>query len=345
MPGAEARGTRLRRFPPQAATGWAAVHLAEALTQLDPTADEQRQARQALLAQLSSQNDAYVAIQLAHTMAFLEPTEYDRDEARKELLRLLQGESAGLIARQLADMLAELAVTPAERHQARDALIQLLTRQVPRRVAKPPADTTAQEQFKALLMLLDNRAGCEVAAAVSGAVARLDPTPEDKQMVREALLPMLLCPLIEEAVRRVVSAAKDEQQAREQIRLRLPARRGSRKADNKLVNRIIRLVSVKKSESRPHRMAPLLCGQLIHFEPSADDKRAAREVLIMLLVGQTDESAAEETANTMAQLDPAVRDLDTWQNWAAIPPEALLSEVRRNSPLTEWLAALPTFPH
>jgi len=334
---ASARGPRLRHFPPDYATGWAAIHLANSVTRLDPTVEDQRQAREVLLAQLNGQRDDGVAIQLANIMINLDPTAEDTYAARKALLVLLEGQTSSVSARELADMLVDLASTAEERRDTREALIEL--------VARPVAFLASTDSPPApLLTLLDNRDGCELAVGVTDAVAQLDPTPEDKQRLRDALLLMLLGPVLEQRVSQVVSMPQDRQRAHEQIRLWSQAKESDGPASDELVDRIIGIVTTEEPKNRPSAMAISLSAQLARFEPSAEEQRVARQILIGLLTTQTDESAAESLADAMIQLHPGIRDLDSWPSWAAIPPAILLSEVRRNSSPADWLAALPSLP-
>ena len=83
-------------------------------------------------------------------------------------------------------------------------------------------------------------------------------------------------------------------------------------------------------------------ARLAQLDPTAEDKRQAREALLGLLARETDSGVAERLAGALAQLDPTVHDLRTWRAWAVRPTAELLAAVRRNSALTNWLAALPS---
>ena len=80
---------------------------------------------------------------------------------------------------------------------------------------------------------------------------------------------------------------------------------------------------------------------MAQLDPTAEDKRQAREALLGLLARQTS-GMARRLADAVAQLDPTVRDLTTWRGWAAPPTDALLAAARRNSALAVWLEALPS---
>ena len=57
-----------------------------------------------------------------------------------------------------------------------------------------------------------------------------------------------------------------------------------------------------------------------------------------------DSETAEDLIQSVTALDPTVRDLSTWRAWTVQPTAELLAAVRRNSPLSDWLAALPSLP-
>ena len=89
-------------------------------------------------------------------------------------------------------------------------------------------------------------------------------------------------------------------------------------------------------------VAERLAGGVAQLDPTAEDKRQARDALLGLLAGETDSEVAEQLVGGVAQLDPTVHDLRTWRAWAVRPTAELLAAVRRNSALTDWLAALPS---
>ena len=85
-----------------------------------------------------------------------------------------------------------------------------------------------------------------------------------------------------------------------------------------------------------------LADGLARLDPTAEDKRQARDALLRLLAHETRSWAAAGLADRLAQLDPTVHDLRTWRAWAVRPTTGLLAAVRQNSALTNWLAALPS---
>ena len=55
-------------------------------------------------------------------------------------------------------------------------------------------------------------------------------------------------------------------------------------------------------------MAATLAGGVAQLDPTAEDKRQAREALLGLLAGETNSDVAERLAGAVAQLDPTAED-------------------------------------
>ena len=79
---------------------------------------------------------------------------------------------------------------------------------------------------------------------------------------------------------------------------------------------------------------------LIQLDPSAAEKSQARKALIKFLQG-VNEFEAESLIRTLVKLDPCVDELTGWRAWAHQPTSELTATVRRNSTFPEWLKALP----
>ena len=96
---ARAAGPRDRQLGGRRAGG-------RAVAQLDPTAEDKRQARDALLGLLARETDSWVAAELAGALAQLDPTAEDKRQAREALLGLLARETDSWVAAELAGGLA-----------------------------------------------------------------------------------------------------------------------------------------------------------------------------------------------------------------------------------------------
>ena len=147
-----------------------------------------RQAREAILEMLISHTDGEMAGQLVRGVVLLATTAEDKRQAREALLALLTGaqrtgrtprlhmgipvlewgtlvaattgDAGGLVDAQLVRGVVQLATTAEDKRQAREALLALLTRET----------------------------WGPLASVLAGGVAQLDPAAEDKRQAREALL-------------------------------------------------------------------------------------------------------------------------------------------------------------
>ena len=337
--------------------GWEGDRLAGGVVQLATTAEDKRQAREALLGLLARATDREAAGRLAAWLALLDPTAEDKRQAREALLGLLAratdsgtavllggwlaARRAGQGAGRLVTGLALLDPTAEDKRQAREALIGLLARATDSGTAAQLAaglallDPTAEDKRQAreaLIGLLarnirslriDFLGGWE-ADRLAAALALLDPTAEDKRQAREALIGLL--------ARATDSGTAAQLAAR--LALLDPTAEDKRQAREALIGLLARATD--------SGTAAQLAAGLALLDPTAEDKRQARVALLGLLARETDREAAGRLAGTMAQLDPTVHDLRTWHAWAVQPTAELLAAVRRNSALTDWLAALPS---
>ena len=316
-------------------SGQVAASLAGGVAQLATTAEDKRQARDALLALLARETS-----DLQHELAVaqLDPMTEDKRQARDALLGLLALKRNGWVAASLASGVAQLDPTAEDKRQARDALLALLARETDSPVARvlvaaslagevAQLDPTAEDKRQgrgALLALLASETTCWVPASLVSGVAQLSTTAEDKRQARDVLLARLACAtdswLVEQladGVAQLDPTAEDKRQAR---------------------GALLALLARETTD----RVAASLAGGVAQLDPTAEDKRQARSALLARLACATDSWLVEQLAGGVARLDPTVHDLRTWRAWAVPPTAELLAAVRRNSALTNWLAALPS---
>ena len=249
--------------------GWSSSH---------PTAEDKRQAREALLGLLASETDSWVAEQLAGGVVQLAPTAEDKRQAREALLGLLARETDSLVAERLVDGVAQLAPTAEDKRQAREALLGLLAGQTDGWVAEGLADAVAQldptaedkrQAREALLGLLAGQTDSCGGRELADGVVQLDPTAEDKRQAREALLGLLagqtsswVAEELAGGVAQLDPTAEDKRQAREALLALLASQTNS-------------------------GVAEALAGGVAQLDPTAEDKRQARDALLGLLAGET----------------------------------------------------------
>ena len=312
---------------------WAAAGLVGGLAQLDPVAEDKRRACDALLTLLAGQIDAWAAAGLVGGLAQLDPVAEDKRRACDALLTLLAGQIDAWAAAGLVGGLAQLDPVAEDKRRACDALLGLLAGETSSPEAEQLAgllvqlDPVAEDKRRAcdaLLTLLAGQIDAWAAAGLVGGLAQLDPVAEDKRRACDALLGLLAGE---------TSSPEAEQLAGLLVQLD-PVAEDKRRACDALLTLLVR-----ETDSRE---ALGLAGLLVQLDPAAEDKRRARDALLTLLAGQTDGDVAEQLARGLAQLDPTVHDLRTWRAWAVGPTAELLAAVRRNSALTDWLAALPS---
>ena len=314
-------------------TGVAASWLAAAVAQLVPTEEDQSQARSVLLGLLSQQIDSQVATQLAAAIAQLAPTEEDKSQARDVLLEKLANPVDGWEAVKLTGGVVRLDPTTREVDKALGVLLGLLGRQTDSQVANELASGVtllAQTQAKdrarsALLELLDRQTDGPVAAAMAVGIAGLDPTPEQARQARSVLLALLASEA--DGLRAVRLAGGVVQLG--------PTAEEARQARGVLLGLL--------ASEADGLTAVRLAGGVDQFDPTAEETRQARVVLLGLLATETDRWEAARLVRGIVNLKPTVIDLSKWHEWVVPPSVELLAAVRHNSPLPEWLTALPSF--
>jgi hypothetical protein len=141
----------------------AAAKIAEALSGLDPTAEDKRRARAVIITRLASQPDGWVADRLTGQILQLDPTAEDARLARESLIRLLIKETPNRTIEGLARAVARLSPTEEDKRRVRDMLF---------------AAAAVHQSGSVFYDLVDT-------------IAHLEPPPEDKQRAREAAVHLL----------------------------------------------------------------------------------------------------------------------------------------------------------
>lgn len=317
---------------------WVAPWLASGVGRLEPTAQDKRQATEALLELLAGQSNggfaAGAAAELAGGLAWLDPTDEDRRRARGELLRLLALQPDQSYAEMLVKRMIELAPAADDKLQARKALLDLLARIADGTVAAEAASGLAQldpttddkrQAIKALLALLNRKTDGPVAARLANSVAHLDPTADDKRRARAVPLALL-------ATRSGVQAAVELASAIAQLD---PTADDKRQARRGLLKMLARTSNGWAAEA--------LASAIAQLNPTADDKRQAYSALLHLLTRhQIDSLAASKMLDRIVELGGADSNLSGYEGWMRSPTVELLAAVRRNSALVNWIAGLPS---
>jgi hypothetical protein len=178
--------------------------LASTLALLNPTPEEKRKARDALLGFLADPYNWFGDESVPHALVQLAHTPDDKRQAREALIKLLTSDVQTRVAERLASALAQLHPEPEDKRQARAALLGLLTSRAA--VTSWLANTfglantiidlaqTPDDKRQTLNMVFDLLAGeaaDTVTAELTALVVQLDPEPTDKRKALDAVLTRL----------------------------------------------------------------------------------------------------------------------------------------------------------
>jgi hypothetical protein len=319
-----------------------AARLAEALTGLDPTPDDQRRAAGALLQFLSEDlaRGAFGGVaRLAAPLAQLEPDPEAMRGLRGQLLaQLAAGQSVGWLAAAFLDLqpapderAAALAAVgtqltglagEAESYRGLMALAEVV-------LALTQLDATGelwQQAYEAVLARLTTAPDGPVAELLANALLTLDPGPASRRRVLEEIRHGLASrPQLDFAppVTTLVTLARtdeDRQYART-VLLTLLAGTVTTTLARALVLALVALDPTPAGRRRVLEAllaqidhcdraaeATDLAGLLIQLDPRPDDQRRARTALMTLFTPELDSAAAAGLAAAVVRLDPGQDD-------------------------------------
>ena len=336
----QARDALLGRLRSQT-DGSPAAELAADIIQLDPTAEDKRHARRALLKLLTDKtasSQAEYAKYMVDGVVQLDPTAEDKQQARQALLKLLS-DATSWRAQDLVDRLVRLDPTAEDKQQARQALLKLIAmlpndddddaeRLVRGVVLLTPTAEDKHQACQTLLELLVGYTANQQARYLVDAMVQLDPTAEDKQQARRALLKLLAGEtrpwLAGEWVWvyglvQLDPTAEDKRQARQAL-LNLLAGEAGRRSAESLVGVLVQLDPTIE-DKRQARQALLnllvdafrwqaeeLVDRIVKLDPTAEDKRQARQALLNFLAGEAGRRRPEELVDRIVKLDPTAED-------------------------------------
>jgi NACHT domain len=325
-----AREALLSLLPEQ--PGWVVADLARCISQLAPTAEDQRETRTVLLGLLASQTDGQAVAGLAKAIAQLAPTADEQRQARAESLAMLVSPTNGLSVFDLADAAAQLSLTDDEQHEARAVLLGLLASQtdglavagLANAIAQlaPTADEQRQACAAILRMMRDQTDG-EKAATLASGVSPLAPTVGERREASAALLGLLVSQTgafaamrITDCVIELARTADEQKQARMAL-LDLLATQLDVWMANSLARAVAQLGPTTSDRHRA-RVALLnllssctdgfasawLADMVVRLTSPGDEQRQVRTALLRLLIDQTNGLVAAGLARAIAQLVP-----------------------------------------
>ena len=90
------------------------------------------------------------------------------------------------------------------------------------------------------------------------------------------------------------------------------------------------------------KTAARLVSGLVQLAVDAEERFQVRGALLAMLASQSNGEVAAELAEGLCQLVPVAHDRDNWRAWSVQPSRELLSAVRGNSALNDWLLIIPS---
>jgi hypothetical protein len=307
------------------------VSMPDVLVRLEPTAEDTRQARDALLERLGRERNGERAVRLMDMLIRLDPAPQARHQvldAGLQLLLVFGDEGLAFSAGPLPEAVMGLAQSDEEKHRALDMLLRYLSGQV---TMTPAAD-------------------------LAPLAAQLDPTSEDKRRARQVLLGLLKAPIGKvlwetKSARDLIAAFLRLDPEPDEVRQACPVILG-----------LLRQAALEGKRKRPasDRVGPFagfsgqnysavaadLAAALLQLDPPAEAKRQARYDLLGLL---TNQDRSGETAD-QADLAVMLGKLDPESSDKGQACGALLALLARNTrgmdvkKLTEALAQLDPTP-
>lgn len=311
------------------------ISMPDVLVRLEPTAEDTRRARDALLERLGRERNGERAVRLMDMLIRLDPAPQARYQvlnAGLQLLLLFGDEGLAFSAGPLPEAVMGLAQSAEEKHRALDTLLRYLSGQVTMTPAADLAplaaqlDPTSEDKVRArqvLFGLLKAPRGLVLwetksARNLIAAFLRLDPEPDE---VRQA------CPMILGLLRRAALEGKRKRPASDRVGpfpgfsgqnysavaadlaaallLLDPSAEAKRQARYDLLGLLTN--QDRSGETADQADLAVMLGKL---DPESSDKGQACGALLALLARDTRGMDVKKLAETLAQLDPTPSDKD-----------------------------------
>jgi hypothetical protein len=353
---------------------WDVREIAEALGKLDIRATFRAQVCQVILARLSATTDVSQIDILIQGLAALVPTQAARAGTWAEVLVSVIRDANWHRMFGLASMLGALESNAVASSQLRVLLLAMVNELVHKDMLhslyellsglEPQAAELASARaslLKSLARTRDSRRALELALVLT----TLEPGPLDLESARNRIL-SLLCAThyssddvrnFAEALFNLQASPGELELARTAV-LALLARRDVYAGTDSLVQAlgylrpalddtgrarqaVIKRLTMSKSAEEAQSLAQIVA----QMNPQPEELGECRHVLLRWLPKLSSlNSTHDQILKTLVQLKPDIATLDSWRTWNARPSSELLAAVRNNSSLSDWLAALLSFP-
>jgi hypothetical protein len=328
---AQARAVLLDRLERET-RAQAAARLAAMVARLNPSAPDLARVRQALLALLARQPSPEEAGELASVLVRLGMPAQERVLAMETLLAMLESWAGPRSGPELAEAVGRLTPSADDRERAGRVLVALLADEPRPGLALPlaqaltrlgPSAADRARAAAALVTLMASWVRRETAGQLAATLAALTLAPEDRAEARVLLVTAIETGTLPGPARRLAEVlAGLDPPAADRARARAA---------------LLAFFTPQLRRQQAWGLAYAIAG----LAATEEDRAQARHVLFGLLSGETGSTAATELANAVTGLRPAVADLAVFPSWAVRLPDPLLTVMRANSPLADWLAALP----
>jgi hypothetical protein len=270
------------------------------------------QARDALLGLLLDQTTSNPgdAPMWAAVLTQLDPAAGHKRQARGALLALLASQTSGMMPEMLATAVTMLDPTAEDKRRVLDALLasdnSLMVGWLAATVARlDPTEEDKRRVFDSLLGLLASEPGHWAAERLASAVAQLYPTIEDKRRVREVLLALLANQIGGGEAERLPAAVSRADGSTAAVLAAGLAQLDPTTEDKRQARQVLLALLADRADSRA---VEGLAAGLAQLDPTAEDKRRVREVLLALLADRADVWNAERLAAALTQWDPTAED-------------------------------------
>lgn len=349
--------------------GWAAPGLVGSLTGLDPTMEDFADIREKLFALLDKERNSFVEARLAREINHWDASEGDRDRLRNAIVRLLARETSHLVAEELVSTLLILDPADQEKYQACRELIRILESrgydfedtELVTLVGRLNLTGEGKRRIRQELRVnLFHHRDSRIVARSLEIFSKLDPAKDEKRWGWQFLLSRLgdtqdsRAQVLINELRKLAQATEDQQYIysnlislvgngvtprSEKIYISAIAQL-ARSADDKSLGRQV-LNRLMDTPGR-HQLMPEITAGLAQLDPTPEEKSKARRALIKMLLKGNDPYIDYVLVLTLAKLDPTTQDIRDWEVWSAAPTVELLTAVRRNSSLHDWLSFVPS---
>lgn len=307
---------------------------------------ERQQARESLLDLLVRERDGTIAAGLAIGLAEFGPAATEINLARETLLKILIVTDAADTFKALFTALTQLDMTSDDQRLARDWLMCLLISSFGHLIARPAAELMVQlDPSSADLRQARRWLLRHLTLHAARAEGRGNPAVTGSNLACEVPLDEAFSTLTPAQIRLLSVSARwrnlgsgnltelyesDSELSFSQVEALLASWLHVQAGEP---------VSGISTTAASIMVVGELSRAIAGLEPTAEEKRCVRSILIRLRANQD-----SFFSDNLPELEPVIEDLSAWKTWVKPPTNELLAAVRRTSNIGDWITALPSLP-